>query len=45
METGFVAQARATARTDFGLPSARATCVYVRVLPRGILCSSCHTRR
>ena len=44
MDTGFVAQALATARTAFGCPSDRATCEYVRVRPRGIRCNSCQTR-
>src|ERR1700723_2725776 len=45
IDTGFVAQARATARTAVGRPMARATCVYVRVVPYGILRSSSQTRR
>src|ERR1700745_4018230 len=45
IETGFVAHARATARTARGFPTARAIWVYVLVAPRGIFCSSCHTRR
>src|SRR6185312_4866971 len=45
IDTGFVAHARATARTAFGFPTASATCEYVFVVPDGIRCSSCHTRR
>ena len=37
------AQARDTARTDLGMPSSRANCVYVHVVPIGICCSFCHT--
>ena len=35
-DTGFVAHARATARTASGCPIARATWLYVRVVPYGI---------
>src|SRR5580704_12694654 len=45
IDTGFVAHARATARTAFGFPTACATCEYVFVVPEGMRCSSCHTRR
>src|SRR5256885_1003331 len=45
MDTGFVAQALATARTALGLPRDCATSEYVRVLPRGIRCSYCQARR
>jgi len=45
IETGFAAHARATARTARGFPTARAIWLYVRVVPGGIRCNSCHTRR
>ena len=42
--TRFVAQARATARTEVGAPIAAATSEYVRVSPAGMSCRARHTR-